>query len=112
MKASPSTVPNDAVYDQQGNLYFTDPPYGLEFNMEDPAKAIPFQGVYRFSHDGTLELLLDSISRPNGLAFLPGEKGVDCPPTQILKSHIGTFTSLMRREIWKMAGFIRMPVNW
>lgn len=73
-EGKPFNSPNDAIYDQQGNLYFTDPPYGLEFNMDDPAKAIPFQGVYRFSHDGTLELLLDSISRPNGLAFLPGEK--------------------------------------
>ncbi|WP_439482540.1 SMP-30/gluconolactonase/LRE family protein [Cyclobacterium plantarum] len=73
-EGKPFNSPNDGVYDREGNLYFTDPPYGLEFNMEDPAKSIPFQGVYRFSHDGTLDLLLDSLSRPNGLAFLPGEK--------------------------------------
>ncbi|SHM74727.1 gluconolactonase [Cyclobacterium lianum] len=73
-ESNPFNSPNDAVYDRQGNLYFTDPPYGLEGNMDDPAKAIPFQGVYRFGRDGRLELLLDSISRPNGIAFLPGEK--------------------------------------
>lgn len=70
----PFNSPNDAVYDTEGNLYFTDPPYGLENNMEDPKKAIPFQGVYRYSKEGQLDLLLDSISRPNGLAFFPGEK--------------------------------------
>jgi gluconolactonase len=64
--------PNDAVYDAVGNLYFTDPPYGLEFRMEDPAKDIPFQGVYRYSKEGDLSLLLDSLTRPNGLAFFPG----------------------------------------
>lgn len=66
--------PNDAVYDSKGNLYFTDPPYGLEKQMDDPAKEIPFQGVYRCRPDGTVELLLDSLSRPNGIAFSPDEK--------------------------------------
>ncbi|MEX0884358.1 MAG: SMP-30/gluconolactonase/LRE family protein, partial [Cyclobacteriaceae bacterium] len=68
----PFNSPNDAVYDAQGNLYFTDPPYGLEYNMDDPKKELPFQGVYLFTEEGNLELLLDSISRPNGLAFAPG----------------------------------------
>jgi gluconolactonase len=34
--------PNDGVYDQLGNLYFTDPPYGLEFNINDPSKELNF----------------------------------------------------------------------
>ncbi len=72
----PFNSPNDAVYDADGNLYFTDPPYGLESRMDDPAKAIPFQGVYRYSNTGELDLLLDSLSRPNGLAFLPDGKGL------------------------------------
>jgi gluconolactonase len=70
----PFNSPNDAVYDSEGNLYFTDPPYGLEHNIDDPKKEIPFQGVYRYSKEGDLDLLLDSITRPNGLAFLPGEE--------------------------------------
>ncbi|WP_092168854.1 SMP-30/gluconolactonase/LRE family protein [Cyclobacterium xiamenense] len=64
--------PNDAAYDAAGNLYFTDPPYGLEHRMEDPAKEIPYQGVFRYSQAGDLSLLLDSLTRPNGLAFFPG----------------------------------------
>lgn len=63
--------PNDAVYDQDGHLYFTDPPYGLEKQMSDPAKEIPFQGVYRVSPEGAVFLLTDELSRPNGIAFSP-----------------------------------------
>ncbi len=66
--------PNDAVYDSQGNLYFTDPAYGLEKRMEDPAKEIDFQGVYRYSKEGQLSLISDKITRPNGLGFSPDEK--------------------------------------
>lgn len=63
--------PNDAAYDLDGHLYFTDPPYGLEKNMEDPAKEINFQGVYRVSPEGGVFLQTDELSRPNGIAFSP-----------------------------------------
>ncbi len=66
--------PNDAVFDSKGNLYFTDPPYGLEKQTDDPAKEIPFQGVYRLRPDGAVDLLIDSLTRPNGIAFSPDEK--------------------------------------
>ena len=63
--------PNDAAYDQDGHLYFTDPPYGLEKQMNDPSKEIPFQGVYRVSPEGAVFLLTAELSRPNGIAFSP-----------------------------------------
>jgi len=66
--------PNDAVYRSDGTLFFTDPPYGLEKNMDDPLKEILFQGVYKVDASGNVKLLTDSISRPNGIAFMPGEK--------------------------------------
>jgi gluconolactonase len=67
--------PNDAVYNSAGELFFTDPPYGLETQSDnDPKKELPFNGVYKVKTNGELVLLVDSISRPNGLAFLPGEK--------------------------------------
>ncbi len=65
--------PNDLVYHSDGTLYFTDPPYGLEFRMSDPAKELDFQGVYSVSPDGTVQLLESTMSRPNGLAFSPDE---------------------------------------
>jgi gluconolactonase len=63
--------PNDLVFDRQGALYFTDPPYGLPGTFDDPAKEIPFQGVYRVSKDGQLTLLTRELEAPNGLAFSP-----------------------------------------
>ena len=66
--------PNDLVYRSKGELYFTDPPYGLEQRMEDPAKEIDYQGVYRLGTDGTVTLLTDELSRPNGIAFSPDEQ--------------------------------------
>jgi gluconolactonase len=65
--------PNDLVYDSKGNLYFTDPPYGLEQNMQDSTKELLFQGVYRVDVSGRITLLTDTISRPNGIALTPDE---------------------------------------
>jgi len=67
--------PNDAVFNSTGELFFTDPPYGLESQSDsDPKKEISFNGVYKVKKNGEVILLVDSITRPNGLAFLPGEK--------------------------------------
>lgn len=64
--------PNDAIYDKGGNLYFTDPPYGLEFSVDDPAKELDFQGIFCLKTDGEL-LLVDSVTRPNGITFSPDQ---------------------------------------
>lgn len=66
--------PNDAVYRSNGELYFTDPPYGLTGKMEDPEKEIDFQGVYRVRLNGEVALLTRAMSRPNGIAFSPDER--------------------------------------
>jgi gluconolactonase len=66
--------PNDLVFKSNGDLYFTDPPYGLEKNVDDPKKEITFQGVYRVKPNGEITLLTGEVTRPNGLAFSPDEK--------------------------------------
>jgi gluconolactonase len=66
--------PNDGVFKSNGDLYFTDPPYGLEKGVDDPKRELDFQGVYRLSKDGTVTLLTKEMSRPNGIAFSPDEK--------------------------------------
>ena len=66
--------PNDLVVHSSGAIYFTDPPYGLEHQMDDPAKEIPFQGIYRIASDGEVTLLTKEMERPNGLGFSPDEK--------------------------------------
>jgi gluconolactonase len=66
--------PNDLVYKSNGDLYFTDPIYGLPKGADDPRRELDFCGVYRLSKDGKLTLLTKEITRPNGIAFSPDEK--------------------------------------
>jgi gluconolactonase len=66
--------PNDAIVHSSSAIYFTDPPYGLEKNVDDPAKELPYQGVYRIATDGEVTLLTKELERPNGIAFSPDEK--------------------------------------
>jgi len=66
--------PNDAVYNSAGELFFTDPPYGLQTQDDtDAKKEIPFNGVYKLKANGEVMLLVDSITRPNGIALMPGD---------------------------------------
>jgi gluconolactonase len=66
--------PNDVVFRSNGDLYFTDPPFGLPKSFNDPRKELPFQGVYKLSRNGQLALLTKDIKAPNGIAFSPDEK--------------------------------------
>ena len=66
--------PNDLVYRSNGDLYFTDPPYGLDGGNGSPNKELPFNGVYRLTPSGQLFLLTRDLTFPNGIAFSPDEK--------------------------------------
>src|SRR5213075_845122 len=59
--------PNDLVYKSAGSLFFTDPPYGLLKQDEDPAKEIKFNGVFRLAN-GKVQVLAKDLTRPNGIA--------------------------------------------
>ncbi|MGN6392351.1 MAG: SMP-30/gluconolactonase/LRE family protein [Gemmatimonadales bacterium] len=65
--------PNDLVYRSDGSLYFTDPPFGLPGTFGDPAKELPFSGVYRVAND-SVTLLTRELTGPNGIAFSPDER--------------------------------------
>ena len=66
--------PNDGCFMSNGDLYFTDPPYGLPNRYDDPRRELDFCGVYRLSTDGKLTLLTKEMTRPNGIALSPDEK--------------------------------------
>ena len=63
--------PNDLCFDRAGNLFFTDPPYGLP---SDTKQQTAFNGVYRLGTDGKLTVIASELSRPNGVALSPDEK--------------------------------------
>lgn len=63
--------PNDAVYHPGGDLYFTDPSYGLEGINNSPHKELDFNGVYRLDREGGVTLLTTQMTNPNGIGFSP-----------------------------------------
>ena len=63
--------PNDLVIHSNGDIYFTDPPYGL---YGEAKRDLEFCGVFRLKSDGALELITKGLSRPNGIALSPDEK--------------------------------------
>jgi gluconolactonase len=65
--------PNDLVYRSDGTLFFTDPPFGLPGGFDDPARELPFSGVFAVC-DGEVILVTGELAGPNGLAFSPDER--------------------------------------
>lgn len=65
--------PNDLAVRRNGDIYFTDPSYGLEGINESSLKELPFNGVYRLGQDGVVTLLAKHLTFPNGIAFSPDE---------------------------------------
>lgn len=63
--------PNDVVLGPDGALYFTDPALDLPAGEK---QELPFQGVFRLDAAGTVTLLTNELSQPNGLAFSPDGK--------------------------------------
>ena len=66
--------PNDLVYHSNSDLYFTDPPYGLEKGADDPKREMNYCGVFRLNKEGKVTLLTKELTRPNGLGFSPDHK--------------------------------------
>jgi sugar lactone lactonase YvrE len=63
--------PNDVICAANGDVYFSNPPYGLrQPDGSFVGQELPFCGVFRrAAANGQLTLLVDDFIRPNGLAF-------------------------------------------
>jgi sugar lactone lactonase YvrE len=82
--------PNDVVCAANGDIYFTDPPYGLrQPDGSFAPQEIDVCGVYRLSPDGTLKLLVSDFVRPNGLVLTPDERRLFIADTQL--HHVRVF---------------------
>ncbi len=66
--------PNDLARRSDGTIFFTDPPYGLRDMNDSAAKEQNHNGVYRRDLDGSVVLLDDSLSFPNGIALSPDQR--------------------------------------
>ena len=66
--------PNDLAQRRNGDLYFTDPPYGLEGLNKSPLTELDFNGVFRVTPEGKVSAVIKDLTFPNGLRFSPDEK--------------------------------------
>jgi len=83
--------PNDLAIRRNGDIYFTDPPYGLDRLDDSPLKELKFNGVFRFSADGKLTVLIKDLKFPNGIAFSPNEKTLYIGSTDLLDPFIEAY---------------------
>lgn len=93
--------PNDVVVRSDGAVFFTDPPYGLPGHTV--GKELAFNGVYCYTPDGELKLLVDDFERPNGLAFAPNERRLyidDSARFHIRAFDVAADGSLSNGRIW------------
>ena len=67
--------PNDVVVKSDGSVWFTDPPYGINSDIEGYPAESEIGGCYVYctEPDGTLHAVATDFDKPNGLAFSPDE---------------------------------------
>lgn len=68
--------PNDVVLRSDGSVWFTDPPYGINSDVEGYPAESEIDGCFVFcaAPDGTLHAVATDFDKPNGLAFSPDER--------------------------------------
>ena len=68
--------PNDVVVKSDGSIWFTDPSYGIdsEYEGDKSPSEIGKRQVYRIDPaTGAVDMVVDDLVQPNGLAFSPDE---------------------------------------
>ncbi len=99
--------PNDVIQKSNGDYYFTDPPYGLPNKENDLSRETPLFGVYRV-HEGKVSLIIDNMTRPNGLAFSPDEKILYVAQSDPEKAYLMAFPVLADGSVGKGKIFFDM----
>ncbi|MEM6384090.1 MAG: SMP-30/gluconolactonase/LRE family protein [Pseudomonadota bacterium] len=68
--------PNDVVVRSDGTIWFTDPPYGINSDIEGYRAESEIGGCYVFcvGKDGSIKAVATDFDKPNGLAFSPDER--------------------------------------
>jgi gluconolactonase len=68
--------PNDVICRSDGTIWFSDPHYGINTDYEGGKQTAELPcGLYRLDPaDGSLRIMADDFTGPNGLAFSPDER--------------------------------------
>ena len=98
--------PNDLVQHSDGSVFFTDPPYGL--NDQGGTSELGYNGIYRISPSGEVQLLDNSLYRPNGIGLSPDESRLYVSDTESRIVYVWdlteTFTLSNKRQLARMQG--------
>ena len=88
--------PNDVVVQEDGTIWFTDPPYGIESDEKEQSAHF----VFRLD-PGAKEpvAMVDDFSMPNGLAFSPDERVLYVADSDPDVSHIRRFNVSSTHEL-------------
>ena len=62
--------PNDLAVKSDGAIFFTDPNFNIPPGQQ---QELPYQGIFRISPYGELQLLDSTLTLPNGICFSPDE---------------------------------------
>jgi len=75
-QGKPLNAPNDVVVHPNGDIWFTDPGYGILMNYEGAAAPMEVkEATYRIDgKTGKMDLVTDEVLKPNGLCFSPDYK--------------------------------------
>jgi gluconolactonase len=78
-------APNDIVVRRDGTVYFTDPAFG---NQQD-SRELDFNGVYRITPKGELDVIARWKTRPDGIALAPNGRVlyVTDPDTRAIRAY-------------------------
>jgi gluconolactonase len=87
------------VVKSDGSIFFTDPPYGISSGQAE----IGFNGIYRLSPSGNLQVLDSTFYRPNGIVFSPDESKLyvaECEATRIYVWDIVDDTAVNNKRVF------------
>lgn len=105
--------PNDMAVRKSGEIYFTDPPYGLEGIEKSPLRELPYAGVYRIGTDNKVSLITKDLNFPNGIGFSPDEKILyvavsDSAATRVMAYDVNTDGTIKNgRVFWDAQSFAK-----
>ena len=74
-RGNASTARTISSLARNGDVYFTDPPYGLAGVQQSPLRELTYTGVFRVTPDNQVHLIADNLF-PNGIALSPDNRVV------------------------------------
>ncbi len=86
--------PNDVCVKSDDTIWFTDPPYGILSDYEGYVGEQEYGGCYVFCFNPKtkkLNVIIDDLDRPNGIAFSPDEKRLYVADTAENLRHLYSF---------------------